>query len=50
MVIVLKKYTINGAAAYGSLPPPVGRPRPFRLTARFDRDMVDTAYDRRHRI
>ncbi len=39
----------HGAAAYGSLPPPVGRPHPFRLTARVDRVMGGAAYDQRHR-
>ncbi len=44
------KYTINSAAAYGSLPPPVGRPHPLLSTARVDRDMVDATYDRCHQI
>ena len=38
----------HGAAAYGSLPPPVGHPRLFRLMAQVDRDMGGAAYDQRH--
>jgi hypothetical protein len=39
-----KKITVNGAAAYGSLPPPVGRPRPFRSTVHDDRVMGNPPY------
>jgi hypothetical protein len=37
---------IMGADGHG--PPPLGCPRPFQSTARFDRVIGDAAYNRRH--
>jgi hypothetical protein len=39
-----KNYTISGAAAYGSLPPPFGRPCPFQSLARVNRVMGEASY------
>jgi len=44
-----KSHGNHGRRRSWPLLPPLGCPRPFQSTARFDRVMGDATYDRRHR-